>query len=72
MPSTALVPRARRIRRQSQNAFSKRTPPVIAPSTPLPRRPEKLIASSAMPLGGTRRFSMPLRVPSQLTLQPRR
>jgi UDP-N-acetylglucosamine--N-acetylmuramyl-(pentapeptide) pyrophosphoryl-undecaprenol N-acetylglucosamine transferase len=54
-----------------QNAFSSLKPPVIVCSSPLPRKPEKPIASRLMPSLGTRRFSMPAWVPSQLTLQPR-
>ncbi len=71
MPSTASAERWRRIRRQLQNAPSRRSPPVSACSKPLPRMPLKAMVFIAMPLGGTRRFSMPEVVPSQETVQPR-
>ena len=72
MPSTALAPRRRRMRAASQKALSSRSPPVAVCSRPLPRRPLKASTSSGIWVGGTRVFSMPVAVPSQLTLQPRR
>ena len=72
MPSTASARRRMSRREQVRNAISRRIAPSRLPNRPLPRMPANETRSSTMPVGGTSLFSMPVGVPSQLTLQPRR
>ena len=71
MPSTTLGFSLRIICQLCKHALARLKGSISLVSKPLPRKPPKLTASNGNPWLGTKRYSIPVVLPSQATCQPR-